>query len=242
MSSTPPPFQSDPSQDPTQPYVPSGGDIDTPKKSGWGGCLIGCLVTFGICSVLCAGVGYYVYSNASTWIAGLARQGIEAGLKETDLPAEEQTAILEQFDRVVDAYEAGELTLEELGPAMEKLAESPIVGLIMLEAVEAKYIKNSGLSDEEKLDAERTMARVARGMIEERFEKDEFEKLSEHFLVETVANPNQPQLKQNLSDEELRAMLADAKELADSKEIPDEDYEFKISEVLRETVDEVLQQ
>ena len=125
---------------------------------------------------------------------------------------------------------------------MEKLAESPIVGLIMLEAVEAKYIKNSGLSDEEKLDAERTMARVARGMIEERFEKDEFEKLSEHFLVETVANPNQPQLKQNLSDEELRAMLADAKELADSKEIPDEDYEFKISEVLRETVDEVLQQ
>lgn len=240
MTSTPPPFQSDPSPDPSQPYVSSGTDIDTPKKSGWGGCLLGCLVTFGICCVLCAGAGYYVYSNASTWISKIARQGIEAGLQETDLPPEEQTAILEQFDRVVAAYDAGELTLEELGPAIEKLAESPIVGLIMLEAVEAKYIKSSGLSDEEKTAAQRTMVRVARGMIEERFEKEEFEKLSKHFLVETVSNPNQPQLKQNLSDEELRAMLADAKELADSKEVPDEDYEFRISEVLRNTVDELL--
>ncbi len=242
MNNPPPPPQQDGS---TQPYASPEGQVDAPKKSGWSGCLIGCLVAFGLAVLLCGGVGFYAYSNASTWIISAARQGVSQLLQDSDLPAEEQTAIMDQFDRVTTAYQEGEITLQELGPVMQELVESPLMGAILLKAVESKYIDPSGLDDEEKADGKRTMHRLVRGMVEEKFDKDEIQKITSHFLLETQpngapANPNQPQFKQSLTDEELRELLADGKTLADEKEIPDEDYDVKLSELIERVVDEAL--
>ena len=247
MSNPPPP---PPPHDPQHAYVAPAGQVDEPKRSNWTGCLVGCLIAFGVCAVLCAGVGYWTYSNMSTWIATVARQGIEAALEEANLPAEEETAILEQFDRVVDSYQAGEASLEDVGEIMENITKSDITGLITLQAIETKYLNSSGLSDEEKEEAKRTVMRVVRGAVEEKINEEELKKLTEHFLIKSdesaEALPGDMQdiqpddWKQSLTDDELRALLADAKELVNAKEIPDEDYEVQISSILRDAIDEVL--
>lgn len=225
-----------------QPYVaPPGSSHQPEKKNSWSGCLIGCLVVFGLCCVLCTGVGFYAYSNFSTWVTSAARQAVKAMLEDSDLPPQEQTDILAQFDRVADAYKDGQLTLQELGEAMQDLVESPLFGVVMLQAVETKYLDPSGLSEEEKSEAKRTIMRVVRGTIEERFSQQELETLTNQFLSNPQRTPDeQPRLKPSLTDEELRSLLADAKDLVDSKEIPDEDYEVKISKVVQDIVDDVL--
>ena len=244
MSSPPPIPPNELAETIAQPYLSASGDFDDGRRSdsSWKGCVIGCLVVLGACCLLCAGIGYFAYSNFSTWVTQASRQALKATLEESDLPASEQEEILVQFDRVADAYHEGELSLQELGQAAQEIAESPLMGIIWLSAVEAKFLDPSGLSEEEKLAGQRTIARVVRGLVENRFSGEEIETLTDQVLIAPPqGQPNQqPQLKQSLTDEELRSLLADAQELADLKEIPDEDYEVKISELLRDTVDKVL--
>lgn len=226
-----------------QPYIaPEGSFDDGAKSKAWPGCLIGCLVTLGICTFLCAGVGFYAYSNFADWMITGARATTQALLEDSDLPKEERDAILEQFDRVATAYQEGELTLDELKQSMEDLAESPIIGLVMLKAIETKYLNSSGLSEEEKAEGSQTLMRVVRAAREQKLDKDEIDQLSRHVL--TDADMNNPQaeqeLKTTMTDEELRAFFAEAKEMVDAKEIPDEPEDFQISDIVREVVDKAL--
>lgn len=223
---------------PIHPDLPYAADtLEPPRKSGISACLIGCLITFGILSVFCAGAGFYTYYNFRKFAGSLARQAIVRTIESAELPAEEKTAIIVQIERVVEAYQNNEISNEELGDILQDLAESPLIGLIMVQAVEAHYVIPSGLSPEEKNAARRTVMRLLRGAIEEKIDKNQIESLSEHFMTGDEENR---QLKQRLSDEELRAFLAAAKEMADVAEVPDEDFELRFSDRIREIVDKAL--
>lgn len=229
-----------------QPYVaPPGRFDDNVEKKSWvPGCLIGCLITLGICGVLCAGVGYYAYSNASKFAIQTARAGVEAMLQESDLPQEERDAIMVQFERVATAYENGDITLEETGQLMQDLLESPLMSIVILDQIEMRYLDSSGLSEEEQEEAKQTLARIVRGAQEKKLDQKELEELSRHVLVDPDedAGPNQQrELKTTMTDEELRTFFAEAKQLADEKEIPEDVVPDKISEVIRGVVDEALQ-
>lgn len=225
-----------------QPYVAPAGEIADPDRNKWSGCLIGCLVAFGFCCVMCAGAGFYVYMNAANWATTAGRAAFQAVLQESDLPREEQTAMLDQFDRVADAYQEGEVSLEELGQIVEGIAESPVTGLVMLKAIETKYLDPSGLSDEEKEESKRTILRVVRGVIDEQLDEDDIKQITKHFFVDST-NGKQQELRPSLTDDELRALLTEAKDIVDSREVADEeDYDVKLSDVVREIVDEALQE
>ena len=114
----------------------------------------------------------------------------------------------------------------------------------MLKAIETKYLDPSGLSDEEKEEAKRTIVRVVRGAIEEKLDEDDIEQITKHFLVDSNSdstNRRRQELKSTLTDDELRTLLTEAKDIVDSREVADEeDYDVKLSEVIREIVDESL--
>jgi len=146
-----------------------------------------------------------------------------------------------QFERVVTAYENGDMTLEEMGELMQDLAESPVMSIIILEAIETKYLNSSGLTEEEQEEAKQTLARIVRGAQEEKLDQAEIEGLSRHVLENPDAGNNQQkELKSRMTDEELRAFFAEAKQLADEKEIPVDVVPEKMSEVIRGVVDEAL--
>lgn len=234
-----------PNQEPTpveQPPVETfSAEPPPPQRSGskWlPGCLIGCLVTFVLGVGLCAGVVWYVMSHAKAIASNMARGIIVNAVENSELDEEEKQAIIAQVDRVADKYKSGEISTEDLGRIMEELAESPLVGAIMIYSIEAKYVVPSGLSDEEKLQARVTLQRVLRGVCEETIDPKELDPLMEHVTIEMPDGSRQ--LKETVTDQELREFLAECKRKADEAEVPDEPFEVKISEEFRRAVDKAL--
>jgi len=179
-----------------------------------------------------------VVSNVKSIASDVAREMIVSVVDESELDEEEKQAIVAQVDRVVDKYKSGEISTEDLGRIMEELAESPLIGVIMVYSIEAKYVVPSGLSDEEKEQARVTLQRVLRGVYEEKIDPSEIEPLMEHMTNEMPDGTQQ--MKESVTDQELRDFLAECKKKADEAEVPDEPFEVKISEEFRRAVDSAL--
>ena len=228
----------------TQPYMASDGGMEKPKSNWFRGCLIGCLVVGVICTIVCAGVGYYVYKNGPRLAIQATRQVVTTILIETDLPDEEQAAILEQFDRVGDAYLAGDLPLQDVILIMQDFVESPLMSMLLIQAVNAGHLEQSGLSEEEKAEARDTIQRIFTGIMNDQLEQSDLEPLMRHIrqFPDSTDPGQRQQIKNSFTDEELRTLIAEAKQLCDDKDIPLEDTEVKISEKMKEIIDQRLLQ
>lgn len=215
--------------------------IEPKTGSGWSTCLIGCLILFLVGVCICGGVGLYAYRNigkATAFVADMTRDTIVSGIEESDLNEEEKEAIVVQVDRVVDQYKSGEITLSDLQRVMQELAESPVMGAIIILSIEAKYLAPSGLSDEEKQQARLTMQRVLRGVTEESIDQDDLKPAMAYVMIERADGSQE--LKESLTDRELRDFLVELKQQADQAEIPEEPYEVKISDEFRQAIDRAL--
>ena len=238
-------MSNDPRLQETQPYVaPPGADYPPPKRDWFGGCLIGCLIVGAVSLLICGGVAFYAYRNVPNLVFQGAREVLSSTLEQSQLPEDEQAAILEQFDRVGTGYLEGELTLDEVGQIIEELAESPMMSVIFLQIVDAVHLEKSGLSDDEKVEARVTLQRFFRGAMDDRFEQEELDSIMDQIRKNPNATDSQDQqeIKSSFTDEELRQVLQDAKELCDLKEIPVQDTEVVISEEMKEVIDKRLGQ
>lgn len=220
--------------------------VPMPQKSGnkWlPGCLIGCGIVFIIFAVVISVGSYFLYTRGPALVAEIARTSINEALEQVDeLPEEERKLIQKQVDRVADAFKNGDITVEEFGNAVEKIAQSPVIGSVALLVLESQYIDESGLSDEEKEQASRTVQRIWRGVIEEKIDPDQLKPIFEIISDKTKESNNEYEwsFKETLTDEELRSFLDELKTLADEAEIPDEDFEFSIGEEIKQIVDDLL--
>lgn len=190
--------------------------------------------------LLCGGLGVVGYMQGKQWATQLARTMIQSTIDESDLPDAEKEAIREQVDRVAMAYEEGAISLEELGQIMEELMQSDIWGLILVYGIEEKYLEPSGLSEEEKAAGRLAIDRILRGSIEGTIDDATLQSFSDHFTESRGSDPDVKQLKDKLTDEELRAVILEAETLADELEIPAEPYDVSISDQIREVVDQAL--
>ena len=110
-----------------------------------------------------------------------------------------------------------------------------VEGLISVAQVVVKAIRNG---DEEKVDGRRTIQRLARGVVEKTISQSDLEQISDG-VTEIGPDGNQ-KMKESISDEELRTLLADAKQLADDNEIPDEEFVVDLAGEVRKMVDVLL--
>lgn len=208
------------------------------KRSGGMTCLWGCLGALVVMAILCGGGAIWSYYYLPGIMAGQAGQLIAQVIDESDLPAEDKTQVKAQVTRVVDAFRSGQINFEKLGEVVKQLMESPVMGSMMLYAVEEKYIKPSGLSEEEKQQARLTLQRVLRGVVEEKIDTEELEPALSSVMED---GPNdQKKLKEKVTDEELRTFIAELKKFADEAEIPDEPYQVRIGEEVKKAVDKAL--
>lgn len=204
-----------------QPYAapvasaPPGGGSNV-----WKYLLFGCLGFFFILLLFCGGVGVYFYYNAGKMMAGLARTFIVEMVNQSELSAEDKQQVIAQVDRVVDAYKAGRLTSQDMEKVAQELQKSPLPIMFMTYAAKAKYIDQSGLTDEEKRAANQALMRFGRGVIDKKISESDAQA-----LFDSVTEPgpgSEKKLKESLTDQELRDLIAKAKKLADDAQIPEE--------------------
>jgi hypothetical protein len=112
--------------------------------------------------------------------------------------------------------------------------------MFLVSAIEAKYFDQSGLSDEEKTAGHVTLNRFMQAVVNDKVPQATMDQVMEHIADRKPGGDDQWELKESVTDDQLRELLADAKAAADAAEIPAEIPEVDPSEEVRQIVDDVL--
>jgi hypothetical protein len=218
--------------DENQPYNPQQ------QKKGGSGCLKGCLIAFVVVVILAVIAGVLIWQNWKSMAASVGVAAVQQMMDASGLPAEEKAEVMEQVNRVGTALREGDLTMEQLGRIMEQIVESPLVPSLLVGAVEEKYLNDSGLTEEEKTDARATLRRFIQGAMQEQISDEEVDAVMVH-IADRQPDGNW-KLRDSVTDDQLRAFLADAKAKADEVGIPEDVEEVDPSDELRKIIDTAL--
>jgi hypothetical protein len=206
--------------------------------SPWRTCFIGCLVVAVVAMLLLVALGVWVARNWRGWVATGATEGMNQMIEATDLPAQEKQEIKVEVQRLADAFREGKVSGEQVGQIVEEILESPLFTLFVVSALEKQYLERSGLSDEEKDEGRQTLRRFVRGAMDKKIGEPAIDAVMTH-VAEKDSNGDW-QMKDRVSDDELRAALKEAKRAADEADIPVQPDEFDASAEFKRIVDEAM--
>jgi len=211
------------------------------KKSGsvWGKVAIGCGIVLVLAMCLVAAGGYWLWNNAKSLASGVAAEGIIQAVESSDMTDDQKSRIVSRVEQVRDDFVAGDITLEQVGEIGKRISESPAFYIASVMFVEQVYIAPSGLSDEEKEGANRTLQRFARGLYEKSYPMEALDDVLAP-IQETDAGGHK-QFKDKPTNEDLGKLLELAKQKADDADVPDEPFEVDVASEIEDAIDEVLQ-
>ena len=214
------------------------------------------LVLFGFLTlggVVCVAGVWYVASNVEGWIVTLGREAIVAGINESDLPQAEKAEVIAQVDRVATAYKEKKINQQDLEKFMTELQDAPAMQALALYGIDEAYLGESNLPEAELAAGRRTFQRAMRGVLEGKISQDtllaafpdEQEMQVENAGGNGQLKPEDINLVGNnssdeVSDDDLREMLAKLKVTVDNAGIPDEDYQPDIGDEVKKLVDRLL--
>lgn len=202
-----------------------------------GSFLKGCLIAFAIALVLAVVAGVVVIRKWRSIAVSFAKGPLIAQINSSTLPSEQKTRLTNRIDSFTADWADRKITDEQFGKTMENIAEGPLMPLLLMWGAEKKYLAPSKLTDAEKAEAERSLQRFARGVIEKVIDKVEIKRVMAYIEVPSGGNH---QLKNVLTDDELRKFLSEVKAQADKAKVPDEAYTPNIADELDKAIDNGL--
>ncbi len=205
--------------------------------------LVGCLTVLGIALIVVIIATVFVIRMWRGWAAGWMESGIETALVEMKIDDAEQGEIMAHVNTLMTQFKDKEIGFEELVLVVESIAESPLLGSAIIGGVDAMYFKDSGLSEEEKAEGRLQLARYAQGLREKSIDPDTLESVLDSV---STATPDGDDIQINVpeklnitlrsadevSDDDLREVIAQAKAKADEAAIHEIPEEVDISDAL----------
>ncbi len=212
-------------------FAPAGSDA---------GIATGCLVAVVAVILIFIAIGVYVANHYQTWLAQGIAVGMHAVIESSDLPLQEKSEITEIIDQIIDDYLNGEISMAELGLILESMTSSPAIPIGLVTQFEESYVVPSGLDSEEKAAANLDLNRLARGISSGRIG---WEMVDE--ILAPISDPGQDGNQHlrgpaEVSDGEIRQVLAAVQETADEAEMPREKIEVDISDEFKKSVETAL--
>ncbi len=209
------------------------------KSGGCRNIAIGCGIAVLVVVIIGGVAGWYIGRNIKSWSAQGIAAVLESGIREMQLPADQEQRLLAKVDYLKNEFIAGNITFEQLGEIGLRLSEGTFFQAGMIHLAETQYIQPSGLSDEEKVEGSLAMQRILRGFCVDETISDQ--DIEEVMIPITYEEPDGTrQLKDNLTDDELRTFIDLAEEKADAAGVPDEPYKVDLAAEFERAIDEVL--
>lgn len=206
------------------------------RRGNW---LMGCGIALAIFLLLLIGIGVFVAMNWRGWAAGGMRQGMTAAIAELPIDDAERAETQAVVDDFVNRFEAGDISMQQLALVMKEITESPVMPAGMAMGVSQAYFKGSGLTEEEKADGRTQIARIAHGMASNAVSQNELRTIltpieaaaGDRDVIQFQLGNRQIRLKAPtiVTDDELRAFIAQAREQADSRDLPPTPPTFDLS-------------
>lgn len=227
-----------------QDFLERRDDFDerpVPRKEGMSGCAIaaiGCGAMLVLLLIVGGFGAWWVANNARAIGSDLAAQVLKGSLRELDLPPDQQKRIDARIDDVAQQFKEEKLTGDDVGRIFQKISQGPLMPAGLALFVKRVYIRDSGLSEDEKAAAEVSIHRFARGVIDESIPETERES-----VLDTISTKNaqgQREFKNNLSDDEVRTFVDAAKQAADDAGVAEEVPEINFADEFDKAVDEAL--
>jgi hypothetical protein len=211
------------------------------EKKSMGGCgkiAIGCGIVLVIVVIIAALGTWYVAKNARGWLATGFATGVNSAVEQSALPDEQKQAIQDRVEQISEDFAAGDITMEELGKAVEELDIENLIDAGMAQYVGAGLIDSSKLSDEDKAAGRQAFNRVAYGLLDDQIDSNDVQQI----LAPILLNPgsNDWQFKQNPTTEEIKQVMDNATELADQAGVPADVEEVDFGARVNEAFDEAL--
>ncbi len=201
------------------------------KKSGGNGCLIAVIVTL---LILGAGV-VFVVLNAKSLLARGAAYVIQKSIENSDLSPEQKQKLVARVDRLRDDYIAGKISDEQLKRIAEEIVEGPLMPVGVTIFIHEKHVAKSGLTDQEKAEAKLTLQRAARGLNEKKIKQSQLDPAWR--VISTTDAKGKREMKDTVTDAELRDFLKLVKKEADDAKISDEPLDIDVAEELDKAIE-----
>ena len=200
-------------------------------KVALGGCLL--------LLVLIVSCGYLVVKNAKGVARELTATFVEAGAKAlvSELPPDEQKTVAPLIEAFAQSIRDGRVSLGQGAAVADALAEGPVVTVIIARGFEVKYLQASGLSDQEKQAGHRAITRYCYGVVEELVPESTREELGDIVTVQVGSgNQGNRQLKDSLTDEEVRLCLQIMEGAADEAGIEDKEFQVDLGAEIQKAI------
>lgn len=208
------------------------------RRSLLSSCMIGCLIMFVVLALVIGILAFWISQNWRDWASSLGADALKDGINATELPEDEKVDIEVQIDRLAEELRTGRLTGRQMQFIVGQLQESPLMTTLVASAIDRKYLAGSGLDEAEKTAGRQTIRRFLRGAIDGQIEQRGIDAAMTH--VATRREGSDWELKDRLSDEDLRDFLAEAKQQADEADIPEEAEDLDPSDEFKRIVDEAM--
>ena len=190
--------------------------------------------------VIFVAAGVYAVKNRQIWIAHGITAAMNAVINNSGIPSQEKSQVTEIIYQINQGYLSGEISMAELGLIFEGMAKCPALTIGLVTQFEQSYVAPSGLSSSEKLAADTDLNRLARGLSNGQISWE----IAETILagISELGEDGKHQLKTSdeVSDEEIRAVLAAVKIAADEAGISENKVEIDISDEFKKSVEDAL--
>ncbi|WP_164102492.1 hypothetical protein [Candidatus Laterigemmans baculatus] len=175
---------------------------------------------------------YFLFQQRTELAIRTLRSDVIPEVQQSSLPPEEKAEIVELLEQVVVDGESGQLENWQASGIMERLVRSPILEWGNLTAVEGMVEHSTELSEEERQHAQRQFSRLKRAV--EQNEASAVDILDVLLPVLSEAERGERRkLERDVDAAQLREVIHRAEMVADRGQIPDQDYEVQLSEIIR---------
>jgi hypothetical protein len=212
-----------------------------PPKQGMSGCAQAA-IGFGIFSfiLLCIGLAgvFWLVQNARGFAESMVTPAIQNVVSQMEIPAQQKKQISARIEELGEDFKAQKISVNELKTILTGVIASPISAAAGTIWFTEQYISKSGLTAAEKKDATLTAKRFAKGLLDTSITNNEANEVMDMISVET---PNgETNIKQTLTDKELRDILLKMKTAADAAGIPADVPDINFATEFDKVVDGVL--
>jgi nitrogen fixation protein FixH len=208
---------------------------------------MGCLVVLGIIIAALVFGAWYTSQNWRGWVAPPIRQAMTDGLAQASLPDEQRVALENEINGLIDSFEQGNLSMQEIGLIAQEFVESPLLPAAIVMGFDKSYYEPSTLSEEEKLEARKQMSRFIHGLTSEQIVltkvDDTMAPISDpqgEIVIDTGSMSVKLKSPERVTPEELREVTALMKTAADEAQIEDVLIEINVAQEFTEMVDRAL--
>lgn len=184
----------------------------------------------------CAIGTWFLFQKRTEIAVRTLRSDVIPEVQQSRLPQEEKAIIVPMLERVVADGESGELENWQASGIMERLVRSPILEWGDLMAVEAMIADHPEFAEEERSDARRQLSRLKRAI-----ELGEATSVDLHDALEPVLQPAPRGARQRIdrgaAAEALREVAQRARLIADRGNVPDQDFNVRLSDIVRREIE-----